>query len=93
MEASLEAHPVEDLSPVAEPIEGHVVEATPPVASVAELVDESSIFENLFDSFNVDGDINELDNMKLEDLEVDGVVSHSFVDHPLEKRGNDVVMA
>ena len=50
MEASSEAHPVEDPSRVAEPIEVHAVEATPPVANVAKFVDERSFFGNMFNS-------------------------------------------
>ena len=75
---SSEAHPVEDLSPVSESIKVHAVETTPPIVSLAELVDEPYIFENMFDSFQADGDINELDHPVLEEFENDGLVSPSL---------------
>ena len=59
-------------------IKVHAVGTTPPIASRAELVDESSIFGNMYESFQADGDINDLD--------------HSVLD-ALLKGGNDVVMA
>ena len=59
-------------------IKVHAVKTTPPIASRAELVDKSAIFGNMYESFQADGNINDLD--------------HSVLD-ALLKRGNDVVMA